>query len=523
MKQIYVLLITIFLTPCGTWAQSGNMANGLTWKYEGTTLTVSKTGEGSGVMNTFGSVPWYSYMRTIEKVIISEGVTSIGYGAFSNCSSITDLTLPESLVKIDNSAFYRCSGLTNLVLPKSLKEIEYEAFSYCYNIKGEIFIPASVTLIGNKAFESCMNIMSFSVSNDNKNYKSIDGAIISQNGKYLVAFPAGKKGTYSIPEGIESISSDAFLNCIGLTGKLTIPEGVTSIGKNAFTYCENLTGISLPSTLTTIDLPAFNNCNSLTTIDVNSNNKHFKSIDGVLYTKDGSSIIRYPTNKTGKYSIAEGVETVREYAFYGCDNLSALKLPSTLTTINNYAFYFCRNISGISFPSALMTIGENAFKGCSGLTNELIIPENVTDIGYEAFEGTKITTLTLKKTNPITLGSSAFFYNVPLKVIYVPIVSVELYKNSEWAAFYYIIQADLSTSTENLPDPSILVFPNPTSGYVTVTGLSIGEVINVYTVSGTQIIKHTATSEKVILDLSGLSKGVYLLQTEQKSIKLIKN
>ena len=197
---------------------------------------------------------------------------------------------------------------------------------------------------------------------------------------------------------------------------------VTSIRFNAFKGCENLTSIEIPSSVTSIGNYAFWGCSSLTSITVDDHNQAYLSIDGILFSKDRTILIRYPSGKTEvSYTIPEGVTSIGNYAFYSCDtltsieipssvmnigdgafddcnNLSSIEMPSSVTSIGNYAFYSCERITSIEIPSSVTRIGRGAFSRCERLTSIEIL-SSVTSIEIDAFNGCEsLTSITYKGT-----------------------------------------------------------------------------------------------------------------------------
>ena len=158
-------------------------------------------------------------------------VTSMRWGAFSGCSSLTSITIPDSVTSIGEQAFAECSNLTSITIPEGVTWIGFKAFYRCWRLTS-IALPDSVTSIGETAFSGCSKLASI-----------------------------------AIPEGVTSIGDGAFGGCTSLT-LVTIPEGVTSIGRGAFYDCSGLTSITIPDSVTSIGSTAFNNCSSLTTITI---------------------------------------------------------------------------------------------------------------------------------------------------------------------------------------------------------------------------------------------------------------
>ena len=169
------------IVDSGTCGAEGDGSN-LTWTLdrEGV-LTIS----GSGDMYDYGlsDAPWYGIRSRVKSAVIADGVTSIGYKAFDDCTSLTSVTIPDSVTSIGYKAFDDCTSLTSVT------------------------IPDSVTSIGNGAFKGCTSLTSV-----------------------------------TIPGSVTRIGVGAFASCTSLTS-VTIPDSVTRIGKQAFDYCTSLTDV----------------------------------------------------------------------------------------------------------------------------------------------------------------------------------------------------------------------------------------------------------------------------------------
>ncbi len=126
----------------------------------------------------------------------------------------------------------------------------------------------------------------------------------------------------TIPNSVTSIEQEAFSGCRSLTS-VTIGNSVTSIGDQAFDFCSSLTSVTIPNSVTSIGGSAFTDCSSLKYINVDSENANFSSIDGVLYNKDATSLIRCPEAKTS-VMIPNSVTSIGELAFSYCDILKTI-------------------------------------------------------------------------------------------------------------------------------------------------------------------------------------------------------
>ena len=192
---------------------------------------------------------------------------------------------------------------------------------------------------------------------NNPVFCSLDGVLFDKAMTTLIWFPQGKKGIYSIPEGIIKTSSGAFYNC-------------------------KLTGISLPQSFI---FPCIG-LNRVTTIEVSEQNPSLCSIDGVLFTKKKDTLCIYSKNsdKTG-YVVPDETSEITFHAFYECIHLVNITLPENLKFIFDYAFVGCKGIKAITLPNSLQYIGEHAFLDCSNL--ETVTLSRKTRIGHKAFEG----------------------------------------------------------------------------------------------------------------------------------------
>ena len=169
-----------------------------------------------------------------------------------------------------------------------------------------------------------------------------------------------------IEGGVTTIGEDAFSYCDGLT-TVTIPNNVTTIGNCAFEWCSSLEEVTIGSGVTSIGDRAFEGCSSLTEITV-SGGTHFKSVDNVLFTYDGTRLIKYPEGSTAtSYTIPNSVTTIGNYAFI-YSNLETVTIGSGVTTIGEDAFFNCNGLTTISIPDNVTTIGEDAFCACENLT-----------------------------------------------------------------------------------------------------------------------------------------------------------
>ena len=274
--------------------------------------------------------------KAADSDILSFELNDDGKSYYVYCSDRSvegEIVIPDTyndlpVTHIDETAFAYCMKITNVIIPESVISIGYGAFKYCHGLQ-TIIIPDSVVSIGDDAFWDC---------------QYIETAVIGNS--------------------VVDIGEDAFYHCLELTS-LTIGESVESIGKSAFDNCESLETVYIPESVSTIGEHAFSDCNSLVSFDVDESNANFSSLDGVLFNKDKTTLIKFPANKeTEKYTIMDGVINIYDYAFYECDNISYITIPNTVENIGDYAFAWCDYLYDITFGNGVKYVGDYAFSGC---------------------------------------------------------------------------------------------------------------------------------------------------------------
>ena len=365
-------------------------------KTEIITYPANKEGTSYGIPNSVTSIGngAFAYCSSLTNIIIPNSVTSVGYSAFENCDSLTSITIPDSVTSIGYSTFFGCSSLKSITIPDSVTSIGHHAFEVCSSLTNitipdsvtsigiyafhdcssltSITIPEGVTSIGYSAFEDCNSLTSINVSDNNKNYSSIDGVLFNKDKTEIIKYPAKKKETsYDIPNDVTYIGDYAFEDCSSLTN-ITIPNSVTRIRYNAFENCRNLTSITIPDTVTEIGSYAFYKCSSLTNI-----------------------------------TIPNSVTSIENQTFFSCENLTSITIPNSITSIGDRAFYECSSLTSITIPDTVTEIGSYAFYKCSSLTN-ITIPEGVTSISEYTCYGCSSLEKVLCLGNTSKLGSETF-------------------------------------------------------------------------------------------------------------------
>lgn len=361
------------------------------------------------IPNSVKNIDIYAFFEccNLTSVNIPNGLTSIRQGVFYGCSSLTNITIPNNVDTINFNAFQNCSSLTGVTIPDSVKWIYMYAFKGCSSLTN-ITIPKNVICLDDFVFMECSSLTDIDVDNENKYYSSQDGVLFNKNKTKILFYPPGKTNvSYTIPDGVTEINSHTFESCLNLTN-VTMPDTVTTLGVHAFDNCSNLSSVTMSNSLTSIGDYAFKSCislinlkipgsvvciddfvffecSSLTDIDVDSENSCYSSKDGVLFNKNKTQLLFYPSGKTNvSYTIPDGVTDIGDRAFEYCSNLTGVTIPDSVTSIEYGAFEDCSSLTNVTIPNSVTSIEGYAFSGCSSLTGVTIL-NNETVINYKAF------------------------------------------------------------------------------------------------------------------------------------------
>lgn len=268
------------------------------------------------------------------------------------------------------------SSVTNNSTTYAVTEIGEDAFSCSDGLTG-VTLPTSITVIGKRAFESCTGLTSL-----------------------------------ILPSGIAEIGDSAFVNCTHLSN-VSLPSTVTSIGTAAFGKCPALTGtITIPVGVEYVGGGAFAG-DSVTGFSVDADNTHYCAADGILFSKDKTVLVEYPSGKPGNnYSIPTGVTSIGDYAFALCTALTKVTIPSGVTSIGAFAFGACTGLTGITIPASVTTVDMAAFLQCRSLSSAV-------------FNGGTVPTLL--HTDDDMPGVFAICNS--LRAVYVPASALQSYRN----------------------------------------------------------------------------------------------
>ena len=396
LLSIFLAVCMVFtLLPTSAFAAttvSGTCGDNLTWTLDSEgILTISGTGDMYDY--EYKKAPWFGDTE-ITKIVVNSGVTSIGacaFGgctayklavtlpdgvrsigkyAFYNCRFLNSITLPDGVETIGDYAFGECTYLKTITLPEGLKNIGDSAFYWCEYL-GSIKFPESLISIGREAFKDCDTIAEIVIPDS-----------VTSIGYYAFSC-CDKLTSVVLPSGLEEIKDYTFYG--SKLKSIDIPDSVTGIGEYAFYGCD-LTSVTIPAKVKYVFSSALN-CPKLIAISVDENNADYCSVDGVLFSKDKTTLDMYPPGKTA----------------------TSYDIPNCVYTIDSEAFLNCRNLNEVTIPDSVGVIWDSAFENC-GLTS-VKIPSSVVKIGYRAFMTNGIKSIDVDSDNSEYCSENGVLFN----------------------------------------------------------------------------------------------------------------
>lgn len=419
-RVLMLLLLACFSMPF--WAQDFTK-DGVNYYISGETAYVGVSSEATGDV------------AILDKITVDGKqypVTVIENSAFTY-TTLTSVIIPNSVLRIEGYAFNNCQDLKTVTIGSGVIYIGYDAFYCAVNVE-DVYMYADPEALDWSEEGGCDDFMTIEgrytichVSNAaawTEKFAGIVNLIFRDETTVPISFTYDEatqtltiSGTETMPK-FPYTSNRPWDSYSSVTTRLVIEDGVPNISPNAFCYFKNLTDITIPSSVRAIGYHAFSHCyelpsitipasvvkienalafaynSKMTAINVASDNPVYKSIDGVLYTKDGTELFCCPTGKAS-VSISDAVTSIGSYSFICNEKLTSIALPASVEEIGDEAFYGCKSLTSINLPENLYHIGYRAFSYCSGLTS-ITIPDGVQDISSYVFENcTSLRTATI--------------------------------------------------------------------------------------------------------------------------------
>lgn len=356
----------------------------------------------------------------LTSVVIPDTITAIPFLAFHGCTGLSQISIPASVTSIGDLAFISCNALTAVRIPKEVSSIGRLAFSDCSGLRsidvdaqnksyssvdgvlfdhgktnviqfpggkaGDYTIPSTVTTLQGGAFNNataltrivippsvsmgagtfggCFSLKEIIVDPLHPDHRSVEGVLFDKNGLTLLQYPGGRPGTYRIPEGTTVIANGAFASAPLLIG-VTIPDSVVTIGASAFQGCSSLATVAIPAQVSSIGGAAFTGCTKLKSITVDDRNSAYSSLEGVLFDKNQTKLLAYPSGRSGDYEVPSTVESIEWTAFYECPELTSVVIPASVINVRGGAFYSCKKLRAVfaqgDHPGSDLGLGLSPF------------------------------------------------------------------------------------------------------------------------------------------------------------------
>lgn len=381
--------------------------------------------------------------------------------AFEGCTSLTSINLPW-VTTIDGYAFDGCTNLSSVTFVDGVRSISYRAFANCTALMN-IDIPGSISEIGKDAFYNVGNVsipeeafLKDGVTRSNFGSRMVNGYVegmvvyFNEDKTSLMACSSAMTGNFTIPSSVTSIHDHAFWGCTKLTS-ISIPNSVTKIWSNVFHGCTGLTSLNIPNSVASIGEGAFEECTGLTSVTMSNQ------------IPDIGDKYFYNCKNLASFTISDECTNIGESAFFGCSSLKTITIPDKVTNIGNNAFANCINLKeiylgkrisqmnanvfsncsnikyvnwnipsfekfgfdaakldSITFGNAVLRIPDEICKGQSNLVKANIISNNITIIGEKAFNGC-ISLPVFHFPNALQKIKASAFKDVPLHSITIPI------------------------------------------------------------------------------------------------------
>lgn len=419
---------------------TGNL-NGSDFDFIQQRMTALRTLDLKGVQVEGNAIPNYALQghKGLQKVVLPEGLKTIGYQAFDQCSALAEVVWPEGLVTIEQEGFSECSLTGELTLPASVESIGTYAFDYSPITKATV--PART--LGEYVFKECRSLQSVVFTGDTvaigqyefqncSALSSVEFQGYVETVDYRAFYECPTLQAADFTGGVGTVGEDAFYRC-GALARVSFPLGVNSIGREAFRECPVLSEVSFTGHATSIGEYAFYECGALAEVA-------FPDSVGSI-----GNLAFYRCSALREVVFPGTVGSMGTQVFEDCTALQKVVFPDNLAQVSDYTFCYCRALQEVALPQTLSRIGEYAFYDCERL-EDFTMPDSLKSIGNYAFnECYRLNKVAVKAATPPTMGSNVFNYT---RVAFVPKGSGALYSAASGWSGMVVIDGDTPLRVE---------------------------------------------------------------------------
>ena len=328
-------------------------------------------------------------------VTVPDGVTVIGDRAFEHCEGLRTAVIPDSVESVGSFAFRGCPRLEAVRVGDGVRKIGLFAFAECGALS-EVWLGKNVFSVDWYHFKESAP-RAVRVSEDSKTLLSEDGAVYSRDGKTLIYYPSGREArTVAVPDRVEVIGKFAFRYCAHLETVRT-GDGVREIEAHAFLGCAGLKEVFLGRNVRLVNHNAFDR-SGLRALAVSEENPDLLSEDGVLYSRDGKTLLLYPPEKADKQAV----------------------IPEHAEVIGSQACRHCARVESVKTGDGVRAIHLHAFADCAALA-EITLGRRVPFLHFTVFQSTRLRAVHVSPENPFLLSRDGVVYSADgTRLIYYP-------------------------------------------------------------------------------------------------------
>ncbi|MBE6633123.1 MAG: hypothetical protein E7620_02130 [Ruminococcaceae bacterium] len=372
---------------------------------------------------------YYPTNRENVSYTVIGSVVSIAPNAFENNQTLETVVLPAGLIEINEKAFSGCSALKSVNIPNTVELIGAWAFSNCTSLADLSFEMGGTgkMVVGKYAFQRIADTnvtlpATMSVIDNYIFYYASVERVTFENGSQLYSmgdavFQGSKLISIALPAGLRLVGDATFYGCSDLQ-VVSFGEGLVSIGSETFVD-SSVERVSFPASLKTMGDENFAECSNLKEVIFADNAQLEKIPVGTFY---GSSLETFTVPASVQEIEDKDISTSYSYgAFQNCDSLKTVTFAdgSRCAKIGIRAFYDCNNLAMITLPSSVSTLGDEVFYGCSALES-IIVPATVTQMGEGLFNGCSSLSTVILNTKATELPAYMFASCAALTTVQIP-------------------------------------------------------------------------------------------------------